>query len=258
MYRRLTAATLSALLLGLCAVAQAQNSTPIPAQESENPIGAPASSDNYRSHITNIAPSFPGLDIEMVGFTDRLMLTNHTDETVTVYGYQGEPYARVTADGTVQVNVRSPAYYLNQSFYGDVYVPSSASPTARADWTVIGRSGQLEWRDHRIHWMSPALPAQVKDTGKRTKIFDWRVPIKVGATPGDVDGQLFWVPEGNTRTPLAAIVAPAVVVVALAGLAFVFVARRRRRGPPGAKPAASTVAGANSPGGPDRPVRDAR
>lgn len=248
MSRRLIAATLSALLLGPCAVAQAQSSTPTPTKESGNPINDQGSNYNYRSNITTIAPSVPGLNLEVLEFADRLVLSNHTGKTVTVYGYQGEPYARVLANGTVEVNNHSPAYYLNQNFYGNVNVPSSASPGATPDWTVIDRTGQLEWHDHRIHWMSPALPPQVKNKGKRTKIFNWQVPIKVGATPATVDGQLFWVPEEGTKTPLAAIVA--LVAVVLAGLAFVFVVRRR--GPRGTDPAVST-----SPGGPDCPVREA-
>lgn len=257
MSRPLTAAALSVLLLGTCASAQAQSSTPTPVKESDNPINDQGSNYNYRSNITNIAPNFPGLSLEVLEFADRLVLRNHTGKTVTVYGYQGEPYARVLANGTVQVNTRSPAYYLNQNFYGDVNVPSSASPTATPHWTVIDRTGQLEWHDHRIHWMSPALPPQVKNKGKRTKIFNWQVPIKVGATQGTVDGQLFWVPEEGTKTPIAAIVA--LVLIVLAGLVFVFVVRRRRRsgGPPGEDSATGIAADGGSPGGPDRSVREA-
>ena len=255
MSRRLIVATLSALLLGPWAVAQAQSSTPTPVKESGNPINDQGSNYNYRSNITTITPNVPGLNLEVLEFADRLVLTNHTGKTVTVYGYQGEPYARVLANGTVEVNTHSPAYYLNQNFYGDVNVPSSASPTATPDWTVIDRTGQLEWHDHRIHWMSPAPPPQVKNKGKRTKIFNWQVPIKVGATSGTVDGQLFWVPEEGTKTPLAAIVA--LVVVVLAGLAFVFAVRRRRHGPPGADPAAGTAPDRGSPGEPDSSVREA-
>jgi hypothetical protein len=228
MSRRPILAALGALLLGLPVVAQAQSSTPTPAKESGSPINDQGSNYNYRSNITSIAPNVPGLSLEVLEFADRLVLRNHTGQAVTVYGYQGEPYARVLADGTVQVNTRSPAYFLNQSFYGNVNVPSSASPTARPAWTVVDRTGELEWHDHRIHWMSPVLPPQVKDRGKRTKIFDWQVPIQVGAKPGAVDGQLFWVPEEGTKTPVAAVVALAVIV--LAGLALVFVVRRRRRG----------------------------
>ena len=184
MSRRLILLALGALLLGLPVSAQAQSSTSTPVKESGNPINDQGSNYNYRSNITSVAPSVPGLDLEVLEFADRLVLSNHTGKTVTVYGYQGEPYARVLADGTVQINTRSPAYYLNQNFYGNVNVPPSASPTATPHWTVIDRTGQLEWHDHRIHWMSPVVPPQVKDKGKRTKIFDWQVPIQVGAHAG--------------------------------------------------------------------------
>jgi hypothetical protein len=59
MSRGLIAATLSALLLGLCAVAQAQSSTPPPVKVGDNPINDQGSNYNYHSNITNIAPSFP-------------------------------------------------------------------------------------------------------------------------------------------------------------------------------------------------------
>ncbi len=70
--------------------------------------------------------------------------------------------------GPSEVNTSSPAYFLNQNFYGDVNVPSSATPTATPHWTVIDRTGQLEWHDHRIHYMTPVTPPKVKDKSKRT------------------------------------------------------------------------------------------
>jgi hypothetical protein len=103
---RLIAVTLGALLLG-CAVAQAQSSMPTPAKESDNPINDQGSNYNYRSNITKVVPGVPGLNLEVLEFADRLVLTNHTGKTVTVYGYQGEPYARVMADGAVQINTHS-------------------------------------------------------------------------------------------------------------------------------------------------------
>jgi len=230
MSRRPVIAALGALLLVLPVAAQAQSSTQIPAKESGSPINDQGSNYNYRSNITNIAPNVPGLSLEVLEFADRLVLRNHTGKTVTVYGYQGEQYARVLAGGTVQLNTRSPAYYLNQNFYANVNVPSSASPAATPQWTIVDRTGQLEWHDHRIHWMSPALPPQVKDKGKRTKIFDWQVPIQVGASKGTVNGELFWTPESGTKAPAAAIVALA--VIALLGLLLVLFVRQRRSGRP--------------------------
>jgi hypothetical protein len=243
-------AVLGALTPALASPAHAQGSAqPTQAAESGNPINDQGSSYNYRSYITAIAPSSPGLSVQVLEFADRLQLTNHTGRTVTIYGYEGEPYARVLGDGTVEVNRSSPAYYLNQNFYAQVSVPASASAHAAPRWSVLDRTGQFEWHDHRIHWMSPVAPAKVKDKGKRTKIFDWRVPVRVGAQPGAVDGQLFWVPEEGTKTPIGAIVA--LLAIVLLGLALVFFVRRRRRSG-GSPTAVSAGEGEGQPGGPTK------
>jgi hypothetical protein len=196
-----------------------------PPPESESPINDQGSNYHYRTYITSIAPRTPGLSVEVLEFADRLLLRNHTGRTVTVYGYSGEPYARVLADGIAEQNVDSPAVYLNTNFYADVTVPPFASPSAPVKWEELDRTGQLEWHDHRIHWMSPVRPSEVKDASRRTWIFDWRVPIRVGSTPGAIDGELYWVPE-SSKAPTAAIAALAAIL--LAGAAFVIVVRRRR------------------------------
>ncbi len=203
-------------------------------KESGNPIDDQGSSYHYRTYITSITPKVPGLSVEVLEFADRLLLRNGTGKTVTVYGYSGEPYARVLPSGAAQQNHVSPAVYLNTNFYADVTVPSFASSTAPPRWETVDRTGQFEWHDHRIHWMSPVTPPEVTDTAKRTKIFNWTVPIRIGDQPGAIRGELFWVPE-NSSAPVAAIVVGAVIV--LIGLAAVVVVRRRRAGggPPGAR-----------------------
>jgi hypothetical protein len=193
--------------------------------ESASPIADQGSSFHYRSEITSITPDVKGLNIEVLEFADRLVLTNHTGKTVTVYGYSGEPYARVQPNGTTEQNKRSPAVYLNTNFYGNVTVPSSASASLPPAWVVVDRTGTFEWHDHRIHWMSPVTPPQVKDEGKRTLIFHWSVPISVGAQKGVVAGQLFWVPN-SSKAPVGAIVA--LVAIVLLALGFVVWVRRRR------------------------------
>jgi hypothetical protein len=193
--------------------------------ESASPIADQGSSFHYRSEITSITPDVKGLNIEVLEFADRLVLTNHTGKTVTVYGYSGEPYARVQPNGTTEQNTRSPAVYLNTNFYGNVTVPSSASASLPPAWVVVDRTGSFEWHDHRIHWMSPVTPPQVKDESKRTLIFHWSVPISVGAQKGVVAGQLFWVPN-SSKAPVGAIVA--LVVIVLLALGFVVWVRWRR------------------------------
>jgi len=208
--------------------------------ESGNPINDQGSNYQYRSNITKVTPDVPGLGLQVLEFADRMLLTNHTGQTVTIFGYSGEPYARVLANGTAEQNVRSPATYLNTNFYGDVTVPPVANASAPPKWEVVDRTGQFEWHDHRIHWMSPVTPPQVKDKSKLTLIFDWQVPIAVGARKGEIEGQLFWTPE-SSKAPTAAIVIGALIVVA--GLLFVLFVRRRR-----SRTAAASGGGAPGPG----------
>ena len=131
-----------------------------PPSESGNPINDQGCNYDYRSNITSITPEVPGLNLQVLEFADRLVLTNHTGQTVTIYGYSGEPYARVLANGTAEQNARSPATYLNTNFYANVTVPPSASASAPPQWVVVDRTGQFEWHDHRIHWMSPRAAAR--------------------------------------------------------------------------------------------------
>jgi hypothetical protein len=194
--------------------------------ETGNPIEDQGSNYDYRSYITSVTPNVPGLSLQVLEFADRLLLTNHTGKTVTIYGYEDEPYARVLANGATEQNQRSPATYLNTNFYGQVSVPAYADANAAPYWQVIDRTGQFEWHDHRIHWMSPVPPAWVKSASKRTLIFDWHVPIAVGTQKGYINGQLIWTPESSKASPVVIALG---VAIALLGVAFAVVVRRRRR-----------------------------
>ncbi len=230
--RRLPLILLSAIVLAQAALLLGAGAAgAVTSTESGSPLNDQGSNYNYRSDITQITPNAPGLSLQVLEFADRLLLSNHTGKTVTIYGYSGEPYARVLANGTAEVNVNSVAYYLNQNFYGQVTVPSNASPSATPKWEVIARTGQFEWHDHRIHYMSPTVPPEVKDKSTQTLIFDWKVPIAVGSTKGTVDGKLLWVPESSKASVTVIVIG---VLIAIAGLLFVVFVRRRRRSQSGA------------------------
>jgi hypothetical protein len=197
--------------------------------------GAHQGNPNYRSIVDAVTPAVPGLKLQVLNYDDRFEMTNRSSQTVTVQGYNGEPYARVLANGTVELNVRSPAYYLNDDRYADVKVPASADPKAAPQWKVIDRTGSVQWHDHRMHWMSRGLPPQVKDKSKRTKVFDYSIPLQVGSRPGSIKGTLVWQPESGG--PPAAMFVGLGVLAAVA-IAAVAVVRRRRRDHGPAKEAA--------------------
>ena len=181
---------------------------------------------NYRSVIDRVSPNVSGLRLEVLNLDDRLELQNTTGKTVVVKGYQGEPYARILGDGTVQVNHNSPAFYLNDDRFAAVKVPATAKPGATPDWQLVDRAGRFQWHDHRIHWMSKVAPKQVTDKSKRTKVFDWTVPVQVGGTKGSVRGTLFWAGSTSGGTPVGAYAG--LGAIALLGLGAVMVVRRRR------------------------------
>jgi hypothetical protein len=179
---------------------------------------------NFRS-IIHDGRLAPGVTVQVLGYDNQLELFNTGGGPVTVYGYNGEPYARVLADGTVEVNRRSPATYLNEDRYGTTPVPAFANHGGPPQWQVQDKTHRFIWHDHRIHWMATGTPPQVKDKGKKTKIFDYSIPIVVGSTRTAVHGTLFWVgsPAGF---PVAAAVS--LMLIAVVAIAVVVVVRRRR------------------------------
>ncbi len=249
--RRLLLSLTAAVLVLAAPSAHAQSGGLLTITESGNPIEDQGSNYDYRSEITSVTPDVPGLGVQVLEFADRLVLSNHTGKTVTIYGYEGEPYARVLANGTAEQNSRSPATYLNTNFYADVTVPVSADAKAPPHWVVVDRTGQFEWHDHRIHWMSPVPPAKVKNKSIRTLIFDWSVPIRVGTQQGAIDGQLLWTPESSTAS--TAVIVLGVAIVALGLLLVLFVRHRRARlaaGPGGGGSDGGGPGGGGSGGGP--------
>ncbi len=193
------------------------------------PAGAHETNPNFQSVINGFSPEQPDLHAEVHGGDDSIELTNDTGETVTVYGYDGEPYARILADGTAQENKLSPATYLNEQERDDNSVPAIADPKAKPEWETIDKTGRIEFDDRRMHWNKDSIPPQVTDQSQRTKVFDYKVPMQVGDEQVALLGSLYWLgddPSDSGGFPTAAVVA--LVVVALAAIAVVVLARRRR------------------------------
>lgn len=180
---------------------------------------------NFRSEIDSVRPNVPGVDFQILNYDADMELVVRGGHEVTIYGYEGEPYARVLRDGTVQTNQRSPATYLNTDRYAEAQVPTSADPEAPAFWKTVDGSGTLRWHDHRMHYMATGTPPQITDEGKRTKVFDYEIPLRIDGEKGAIDGTLYWVgPADASKTPFLI----AGIAIVLLGGAVVLVARRRR------------------------------
>ena len=166
-------------------------------------------SPNYSSKLTSVAPGVKGLTVRVVDGDDALELRNASGLNVMVPGYENEPYLRFLVNGRVEVNVNSPAKYLNEERYAGVTVPKEASAGAKPKWVLLAQDGSYTWHEHRVHWMSTAQPPRVKASGgaEFQKVFDWIVPLSVGGKRVKASGTLWWVPTGQLERADALIAA---------------------------------------------------
>ncbi|MEA2347214.1 MAG: hypothetical protein QOG62_1001 [Thermoleophilaceae bacterium] len=190
------------------------------------PASAHQGDAHFLSTLNQLSPATDGLSLEVLNYGTDLQLTNHTGKTVTVMGYNDEPYARLLPDGTVEVNHNSPAYYLNQDTYGTATVPPGLDKNTAPDWQEVDKTSRFDWHDHRAHYMGKGVPPQVSNSAVQSKVFDWTVPLEVDGKPVDADGTLVWRPIGGGGPPVVAI--GALLLITLVGGALVVVVRRRR------------------------------
>lgn len=183
---------------------------------------------DYRSIIDRVTPNVPGVSFEVLSYDSYFQLLDQHGHEVVIYGYEGEPYARVLKDGTVQVNERSPAYYLNDTRYPTGEVPPIANAKAPPKWKTFDDSGTFLWHDHRMHYGSPSVPPQVTDEHRKTKIYDYEIPLRIDGRKGAIHGTLYWVGPANTSKLPFIIVG---VVILVGGGALVLFLRRRRDAP---------------------------
>lgn len=128
----------------------------------------------------------------MVANDALLEATNRSPTELQVPGYLGEPYLRIGPEG-VCVNRNSPAAYLNDDRYAQRPVPEGVTEDAQPRWTRVADASSdgavYRWHDHRIHWMAPTLPPQVKaNGGVETVVLDWLVPFTLGEERLGVEG----------------------------------------------------------------------
>lgn len=191
-------AVIAGVVLGLPSVASAHGGT--------------TDATNYSSRVTD--PGATGLEWSVSGGDSLLRLRNSTGQAVVVVGYQGEPYLEFRADGTVWVNVHSPARYQNTTRYATEPLPQEADAAATPEWSKVADDGTYSWHDHRIHWMSPLVPQGVDaDPGLDQRILGWSIPLRIAGTDIDAHGELWWIAPSPWWPP---VVIPGVILAAIA------------------------------------------
>jgi hypothetical protein len=179
------------------------------------------------SELQGVRPPASGLELEVTGGDRFLLMTNGTGKEVIVKGYDDEPYLRFQPSRVVEVNVRSPSKYANEDRYALRPIPAIADSNATPRWRRVSSDASYRWFDHRIHLMEKGTPPQVKDESKRTKIFDWDVPMTIGGTAAKAQGTLEWVPESSSGTSPLLFAGLAVLALLVVGGGLALIRRRR-------------------------------
>lgn len=117
-------------------------------------LADPPGATDYETTIASIAPDVADVvEFSVLGSDAFIGVIVQRGHTLTVLGYQGEPYVRVDQNGDVFENERSESTYYNESRYGGA-IPESADSTAAPRWIQVASGGFYAWHDHRAHWMS--------------------------------------------------------------------------------------------------------
>lgn len=177
----------AALALGPAAPASAHGPTP--------------DGTNYVGRVTAVVDPTdgttrpPGAVTWQVHAADGLLQVTTTDGAeVVVEGYDDEPFLRVGPDGVFE-NRNSPATYLNLDRMANATVPADVDPAAAPRWRRVSDARQWRWHDHRIHWMAPTPPPEVRDQpGVGQRVLAWTVPFEVDGDSFEVRGVLDYVP----------------------------------------------------------------
>lgn len=169
----------------------------------------------YRTEVTAVEPFSDGFEMDIIGGDSFVRLAVEGGTAVEVIGYQGEPYLRFRADGTVEINRTAPSTYTSEDRFGVTEIPATAFIGAVPRWEAVASDGVYAWHDHRAHWMNPKSPPGAEPGDQ---ILEGVIPLVVDGSEVDVTVISVW-EQPASRTPLA--------IGALAGLGGLALAWRR-------------------------------
>jgi hypothetical protein len=181
---------------------------------------------NYKTTLTRVAPTLPGLHVKVIEAGSRVELSYTGTKTIYVLGYVDEQYLRIDKRGVFE-NLNSPATYINKTRNG-TNPPGDVDPRKPPHWQKVSSGRLARWHDHRVHHMGDKDPPQVRnEPGARHVIVDdWQVKVTDGSTTAIAHGSLVWVP-GPSAAPmvlLGLVMLVALIALALRTSAFIPVA----------------------------------
>lgn len=136
----------------------------------------------------------------LAGRLPGLLLVNTGGEPVTVIGREGEPFARIGADG-VEVNLNSATHTEDQVAKGTIAASRASvdlDPSATPRWRRVGEQNSYAWLDTRASYPRERPPRKVAEGRSRVLLQEWSVPLRTSTRSVEVKGKTSWVPFKQT------------------------------------------------------------
>ena len=163
---------------------------------SAGPVAAHGGDGLSQPILESMSPTVPGITVEVVYSANyQFLVSNTTAQAVTFLADTGEPFLRIGPDG-VEGNFASPTFYASNVPNGrDTFPPQAkAGPDVAPLWRKLARQPNWGWYDHRLHPTEQYLPPEVQKATQPMVLGRWKVPLKVGETPGELNGRFEYRP----------------------------------------------------------------
>lgn len=146
-----------------------------------------------RAVIDRTSPA-PGLTVSTARASATLIQArNDSDRELEILSDRGEPFLRIGRDG-VFANVSSVEWYASGNPDGVADVPPAIRGRRLPPrWIRASRDPGWSWFDHRLHprALTSLPPSDVRTT---VRLFDWRVPARLGGRPAAIEGHVEYRP----------------------------------------------------------------
>ena len=163
---------------------------------SAGPVAAHGGDGLSQPILDSMTPSVPGITVQVAYSANyQFLVSNTTAQAVTFLADTGEPFLRIGPDG-VDGNLASPTFYASNVPNGrDTFPPQAkAGPDVAPIWRKLARQPSWGWYDHRLHPTEQYLPPDVQKATKPVELGRWKVPLKVGDQPGELNGRFEYRP----------------------------------------------------------------
>lgn len=152
--------------------------------------------------MERMTPTVPGIQVDVAFSVNyQFVAGNSSGQPITFLADTGEGFLRIGPDG-VYGNFASPTFYDSNSPEGASRFPDRAKPGPDVSpiWRRIGAEPSWGWYDHRLHPADRAVPPEVIRAKKVAVLGRWKVPVRIGDQPGEIEGRFEYRPPTGSYT----------------------------------------------------------